>query len=172
MSEQPPKSRRMPIIGALIGISLGAWLFLEARGMQVPALVDYWPTFIGIGAFASFLDYALTKTPSSLGKGVFGVVLCITAFLLTFHVLDWRHPFSWLPALPLAAGLGMVLTYAVSQEGSHRTLIRGVVFSLLGIIGWLPQFPQIQALLPSYQTIWALMFMAVGLAILIQQIRK
>lgn len=166
------KSRRMPLIGALIGISLGIWLLLESQGVSVPAMVKFWPVFIGLGAVASFLDFALTKTASSLGKGILGVVLCATAFMLTFEVWDWREPFTWLPAIPLGAGLGMLASFFASSEGSHRTLIRGSVFTILGVLGWLPQFPQIQAMLPSLQTIWAVALVLIGIVILVQQLRK
>ncbi|MCB1043913.1 MAG: hypothetical protein KDC35_13300 [Acidobacteria bacterium] len=170
MSEQKP-SRRMPLIGAMVGISLGSWLFMEANGVDVPSMVKFWPGFIALGALASLLDFILTKTPSSLGKAVFGSVMCVTAFLLTFHVLSWRDVFSWLPALPLGAGLGMVTTHAASQSSSHRLLIRGAVFAALGIAGWLPQFPQLREMLPSMQTVWAVLLIAIGGIILYQQLK-
>ncbi|MCB1049266.1 MAG: hypothetical protein KDC71_01615 [Acidobacteria bacterium] len=168
----PQPSRRMALIAAMVALSLGTWLFLEARGIQVPALGLIWPIFIGLGALASFLDYFLTKTASSAGKGVFGLVLCATGFLLTQGYFDWRAPLTWLPALPFGAGLGMLLTYFLKDESGHRLLIRGVVFTLLGLFGWLPQFPQIQAMMPNYQTLWAAAFLVIGSVLLISQLRK
>ena len=143
----------------------------QAGSLAVTAMLANGGIGIALGALASLLDFILTKTPSSLGKAVFGSVMCVTAFLLTFHVLSWRDVFSWLPALPLGAGLGMVTTHAASQSSSHRLLIRGAVFAALGIAGWLPQFPQLREMLPSMQTVWAVLLIAIGGIILYQQLK-
>lgn len=164
-------SRRNGILFSLVIISLGTWFVLDDQGYNVPAMRYLWPCFIGLGAVASFVDFFLTKTTSSLGKGVFGTTLTATAFMLALGKFQWGDVVSWLPSIPFGAGLGIIVTCLVRERPSSRSWAVGIGFTLLGVITWLPNFPQIKEKLPEQQTLIAIVAIIAGSFLLIRQFK-
>ncbi len=157
------KSKRGPLIFALVVMLIGAWLLLEAFGVSVPSFSKIWPVFLGVGGLASLLDYlTISRRARSLGQAVFGLLSAGVGFVFSTGNAGWGEVLDWLPALPIIIGLAMLTTWAAAGRKDTGLFTAALVVIAVGFLGYFSRFDFLRDLLPSAQIVWAVSLLLVG----------
>lgn len=166
MSEASQPRRRY-LVGGVIVIAVAIWILLQAAGVAVPSLKEFWPIFVLLGGLASIADYfAGSRAPGSLGKGVAGLGIAALAFGFTTGWLSWRNFLDWFPAIPLIAGAAFLATWLADHRRTSSYLILGIVGLGLGITGYAPRLDWLERFLPSAAVSWAILLLILGIFLL------
>lgn len=164
MNAPPP--RQGPRVALIFGVAAlfgGFWLLLNAQGVGVPPFKTLWPTLLLLAGAASLADHLfLSRHPRAAGWAVAWVGFGVLGFALTLGYTDLRKILDWLPSFPTIIGLAMATTWlAGGRKDSNLPLAAGVLVGL-GLIGFGARFDVLEAILPSAQVIWAILFLAGG----------
>ena len=185
--------------GARIFAAAGNWMI--AAGMILCSFAPSYPAFLAcmfvIGFGAGCLDLILTPVVVALYPerksavlnwlhsfypigGIVTILICGYAIQRGWN---WRHAVFGLSILPLAAGVGMILSKLpalVLEEGRRqkaRDLVRKPVFILLvlglllagipeiGINVWLPAYSELELKLPAWQANLGLVLFTSAMAV-------
>lgn len=166
LAAEPPKpprtGLRLTLVAAFVLLTLGAWLFLEARGVAVPPMSRYWPIFLAVGGLASLVDFlALSRNPASAGQAVFGVGMSIALFAFTLGWVGWRGLLDWLPSLPTILGASLLTTWAANRLRGGL-VVPGALLLAFGVLGFALRFESFREMIPSGQILWALLLFGLG----------
>lgn len=155
---------RLALLLGFVGFFLGAWLLLDASGVDLPPLARWWPIFVALGGLASLLDYLLlSHKPRSAGQAVFGFGLAAYFFLFSFgHVDGFDEFLDWLPTLPTIIAAAVLTTWWVAGRRSRNLLVIGTVLLGLGGTGFLLRFEKLREILPTAQILWAVLLLLAG----------
>jgi hypothetical protein len=150
------KSSRNALVFGAIAVVLGLWLLLDAFGVPVPSFGRFWPIFLILGGLVSLADYVwLSRRPLSAGQAMLGVGLGMLAFSITLGWTRLLTFWDWIPGVPLVIGLAFLATWLAGGRARTELLVVGVVFALLGLLGFVLRYPAIRDILPSAELIWA-----------------
>ncbi|MCH9650219.1 MAG: hypothetical protein K0U98_18420 [Deltaproteobacteria bacterium] len=164
--------RRRYLVGGVVVIAVAIWILLQAAGVGVPSLEQFWPVFVLLGGLASALDFfAGSRAPGSLGKGVAGIGVAALAFGFTTDRLNWRNFFDWFPAIPLIAGLAFLTTWAADRYQTSSYLILGIVGLGLGVTGYAHHLDWLAKFLPTPAVSWAILLLILGIFLLWKNFR-
>jgi drug/metabolite transporter (DMT)-like permease len=101
------------VILILVGVA-----FLLEQGNYLELTANWWAVFIYLAAFASFANMwrayrsAGEFTSSAGGSLTWGLVLTVVASIFLFN-LEWD---LWWPAILIAVGVGILLTYLLRNR--------------------------------------------------------
>lgn len=157
-----------------MGVVLGAWLLLDATGADMPSMARHWPVFLAVGGLASLIDYLLfSRLPRAAGQAMLGVGLAAYCYVFSLGHIDGFGDFlDWLPALPSLIGLSMLTTWWLSDQRRAGLLTAGVVMLGLGLSGLAIHLEAFREILPSAQTVWAVLLLAAGGLLLWRTFRR
>jgi hypothetical protein len=156
-------STRLALLAAAIALTLGIWLLLDAFGVPVPSFGRYWPMFLIVGGLASLVDFLwLSGPPRSAGQAMLGIGLGLLMFSITLGWTRLLTFWDWFPGVPLVLGLAFLTTWLAGGRRRGELLLVGIVFCVLGLLGFVAAYPVIRNILPSAQLIWALALLAGG----------
>lgn len=175
-SQTPRKSVGLALaigLGALIG---GVWLFLNARGVNIPQFKDLWPILLIAASLASLVDlFVFSKAPRSAGWAVAWLGFGVLAFALTLDYTTFGRILDWLPSFPMILGLAFIATWLAGRKTSGNLLVAGVILAALGLMGYAARFDFLKKILPSAQIFWAILLVVCGLYLVwrvVSQARK
>ncbi len=159
-------SKRGPLIFALVVITMGLWLLLEAFGFNVPRFSRIWPIFLAVGGVASLLDYlTISRRPRSAGQAVLGVGLAAVCFVFSLGYAGWNETLDWLPAVPIVIGLAMLTTWLAAGKRDAGLFAGALVVLGIGLLGFFVRFDFLREWLPSAQIVWAISLLIVGVLV-------
>ena len=159
----PRSSTRLALLAGAIAVTLGLWLLLDAFGVPVPSFGRYWPIFLIVGGLASLVDFLwLGGSARSAGQAMLGIGLGLLLFSITLGWTRLLTFWDWFPGVPLVLGLAFLTTWLAGGRRRGELLLVGIVFCVLGLLGFVAAYPVIRNILPSAQLLWALALLAGG----------
>ncbi|MEM7050304.1 MAG: hypothetical protein AAF604_11630 [Acidobacteriota bacterium] len=176
MSDVTPSAsgarRRYLVVGVVV-VAVALWLLLDAAGVGVPPLRQFWPVFAILGGLASAVDFFVgTRRPSSLGKAAAGIGTGALFFSLTYGYLSWRPLLDWLPGIPLIVGFALLTTWLAGGLRKPPLLVWGAVLAGLGLTAFASRYDWLERILPSPIVFWAVLLLALGLYMIWRAFRK
>lgn len=124
-----------PKVTGMLLLVLGVLFLFVSNGILV-GWNDVWPLLLIIGGTLFMRVYRRKPSPELMFSGVTSILLGIVLFLFTAGFVGWEAMDKMWPAVPLAAGIGLVASSLAREQGAGTMMIGlgVIVFCILALI--------------------------------------